>query len=349
MSLWDDFTDAVSDAGDAIADAADTAAQVVEDTVNAVADAAGDAVETAGNAVADALGAIAHFIESSPLGEVPVLGWLTVKALRWLADVISSATDYVASVIKGTLGAVAGVIGGLIRVVVGGIGGLLAGDGRVFVKGVGDIAAAIGGWVVVSVGKFVGLVQSSLFLQDTKRPLTREELEDLRRVFRGSVALYNVRVVPGSAGLFSVNSRPFTLGNTIYMKGVDPTAQRKVLVHECTHVWQFQHQGSRYVIDALGAQSSDNGYHWQEELADGATRWQDFNAEAEGKFIEDVYAGGSLAGVPPTGKGEFYDDDPVGPNARFVVDELDFTALARDSIAYVRSASSWRFSNKIRG
>jgi hypothetical protein len=116
-------------------------------------------------------------------------------------------------------------------------------------------------------------------------------------VFRGSVALDRVRVVPGPAGLFDVNDRPFTLGNTIYLKG---RTSPKLLVHECVHVWQYQHRGPRYAYDALMAQRrlGQGAYDWRAELARGKA-WADFNAEAQAEYVADHWAEGSpMSGTP---------------------------------------------------
>ena len=98
----------------------------------------------------------------------------------------------------------------------------------------------------------------------------------LAKVFGGSVALYNVRIVEGRSGVFGANQRPFTLGNTIYMKRTEPARFADMLVHEVVHVWQYQHLGPRYTAD-LGAQAryGEEGRapsHWEAGLARGGQR-----------------------------------------------------------------------------
>src|SRR5205814_3844422 len=105
----------------------------------------------------------------------------------------------------------------------------------------------------LGLGTFVALVQKVLFLQRPARALTEAEREMLRRVFRRSVSLYNVRLVEGRAGLFGFNVRPFTLGNTIYLKYY-LSSLPGLLIHECVHVCQYQNIAPRYLIEALGAQ-----------------------------------------------------------------------------------------------
>ncbi len=146
------------------------------------------------------------------------------------------------------------------------------------------------GGVIVLLGRLVGAAQRVVpGVQDKERPLTEAERALLEEVFGDSVALGDVRVVPGRSGLFGVNARPFTLGNTVYLKGRgDPG----VLVHECAHVWQYQHHGPRYAADALFAQAFvDDPYNWAKEIERGKTAWTAFNAEAQAAFVEDAWAG----------------------------------------------------------
>lgn len=232
-----------------------------------------------------------------------------------------------------------GILGGGIRVIFGGLGGLLAWDGRVFRKGLIDIASAFGGAILGVEGKAITYLQSPF---EERRRLTRGEKDLLYRVYRRSLALYNIRVVPGQALIFHVNDAPFTLGNTIYLKG---NYSEELLVHEAAHVWQYQNRGVRYLADAVGAQwfiGRQTAYDWEREYRHGRTRWQDFNAEAQAELLDDIYAGGSLGGN--TGGGIFYNEDPVANDARFSWGE-DYTELAKSAVAYVRGALSLRLSH----
>jgi hypothetical protein len=104
-------------------------------------------------------------------------------------------------------------------------------------------------------------------------------------------------------------------------------------------VWQNQHLGTRYLADALWGQATlpGQGYSWRDELNRGHSRWQDFNREAAAAFLEDIFTLGKK--VPTTHvAGEFYDDDPTGPDVKFMDGATDRTGLARDSVLYVRGA-----------
>lgn len=333
MGFFDDIGNAISDAADAVAD-------VVEDVVNAVEEVVTDVVETVGSGIEDGLSAVGDFLSG-----IPVVGGIVGGFFHWVGDFVSAAFDLVGAIVKGVLGIVGGVIAGVIRIVFGGIGGLLAWDATVFVKGWGDIFSSIAGGVVLILGKALSLIQAIFFLQWGERPLTKNERTILERVFRQSVALYNVRVIEGFAGLFSINSRPFTLGNTIYMKDTDPATNPAVLVHECTHAWQYQNLGARYTSDAIWAQwTADNAYDWEGEIGAGKTHWWDFNGEAQGAFMENLYLQGRVVGTTATGNGEFYNDDPVGSNVEFMIGRRDHTPLAVETVAHVRGAFAWRLS-----
>lgn len=330
------------DVGDFISDVADTAAGVVEDVVNAVEEVVTDVVETVGNAVEDAATAVGDFLSG-----VPLIGGLLSGFFRWLGTAISAIFDLVGAVIKGVLGIISGVVAGLIRVIIGGIGGLIEWDASVFIKGIGDITSGVGGAVVLILGKFLGAVQAIFFLQWGERRLTDAERELLERVYRGSVALYNVRIIEGFAGLYSLNDRPFTLGNTIYMKDTNPTSRPEVLVHECGHVWQYQNLGARYTTNALWAQwTIDDAYDWESEISGGITRWEDLNPEAQCEFLEDLFLGGNvIRGPNPPEPGIFYKDEPIGNDVVFVKGGVDHTSFAREGVDFLRGAWAWRLSN----
>lgn len=325
MGFWSDIGDAISDGADAVGNA-------VEDVVNGVGDAVSDAVETVGNGISDGLNVFGSVLE-----KIPGVGRLLGGVVRWLGDIVSSGLTFVGATIKSVLNLAAGIVAGTVRV----IGGIWSLDWSLIKKGLLGMAASVAGFILIFAGTFWAWVQSVIPLQWGKRRLTKQEEIILRRVYRRSVALYNVRIIEGFAGLYSLTSDPFTLGNVIYMKDHDPVAEPKLLVHECAHVWQYQHRGARYAADAVGAQwFIEDEYNWLREYNAGVRRWQDFNSEAEAEFLEDVYHEGHLTGHSSMHNGEFYKSDPVSMGVEFR--NATLTAFARDSVAYVRGAFNWR-------
>lgn len=196
----------------------------------------------------------------------------------------------------------------------------------------GGLAEAVVGKVVTGAGRAAGAVQAALGLQARERPLTPEEKAVLRRVYRGSLDLEPIRLVVGRSGLFGLSDRPFTLGNRIYMKGVDPARRLDVLVHECCHVWQYQHQGTRYVGGSLLSQLKGGAYEWRRERAAGKA-WRQFNPEAQAQLIQDLFRFGSRG--TRTGDGVFFEEEPLAADIAFP--EADHVAFARESVDFLRS------------
>jgi hypothetical protein len=353
MSFWDDIEDVASSAGDVIKGAANAVGGAIVDAANAVGQAVSSAVESVGHSASNALRKLGRAAR-----KLPGIGRALERAFGWAGDVVSSVTHFAAVVIKAAIGAAAGVAAGAIRVFGGAIGALLTGDGSVVSKGLGNIFFGIGGGILIIVGGALGLAQAIVLLQRERELLAPDEHEILQRIFRRSVAYSNVRVVRGWAGLFSViSSKPVTIGNTIYLKSIPPEERLKQLVHECGHVWQYQHEGANYTAEAQGAQWTlgKKAYDWTAEVARGKHRWREFNVEAQAELFEDAYMGGRRTDLAsPGAPGDFFIDDPIGPNVKFVVEHTDETGqkvhtdhtdLARESAAYVRSAFNWSFSH----
>lgn len=307
----------------AVSDAGDRVAGVAEAVLNVVAEASSDLVETIGTGAEDALRVVAGFAVRVRVADRVLAGFL-----RWMGCVVAGTLGLVAATVKAGFAVIAGAVGGTIRILLGAVGL----DRRRCAQGALDVASGVAGAAIVVVGTAVALIQACLFLQRIHRPLTDTEKEALRAVFRRSVALRNVRVVEGFAGILGVNRRPFTLCNTIFLKRVDPSMRPEVLVHECTHVWQYQHGGSRYAADALGAQAFvENPYSWQAEIARGRIRWEQFNAEAQAQLLEDLHEHGSLGAA--------------NDHAELYMDGANHSALAAQALDAVRARPAWRLSS----
>lgn len=326
MSFFDDAADWVSDT---VSDGGDAIAGGVEDALNA----AQDALEDAADAVSD----------------TPVIGGALGSFFGWAGDLVSSIGGVIGSAVKGVAGAVAGAVSGTLRIV----GGIFTGNLGSILQGVQDIVSGVAGGILVFAGNVVSLVQT-VFTIERRRKLTDEELRLLENVFREGLALSRIRVVVGLVGLFAVNDRPVTVGCIIYMKATKAEDWNAVLVHECVHVWQYQHVGPRYASDALGAQlllgkdrrGGDVAYAWQRELP---KPWEKFNREAQAEAVSDVFLYGGLEGVVPAGDGQFYGADRVPAVGTFVLPPAgldppshleagNFTALADELTQALRSA-----------
>jgi hypothetical protein len=87
--------------------------------------------------------------------------------------------------------------------------------------------------------------------------------------------------------------------------------QNSTLMHELTHVWQFEQMGSVYIPRAIRAQKSKMGYNYGGVSALKTSREQgksflSFNLEQQGDIISDYFR--IKGGYPPRwGDGDRYD------------------------------------------
>ena len=207
-------------------------------------------------------------------------------------------------------------------------------------KGLQDIVTPIAGRVIVSGGSAIGLIQSITRAQGSARALTDEEKAVLTRVFQNSLDYSVIRMVEGKAGIFSMNKRPFVLGNTIYIKKY--ASRTGTVVHEATHVWQYQNTGSRYVCDALGAQFFvQNPYSWEKEIDErGKNNWSDWNAEAQAEIFKDIWEKGELRNAAGATLDErdgcFYDANGRDTFGYLKTGGRDYTAIATKAVEIIR-------------
>jgi hypothetical protein len=291
--------------------------------INKLADGVTDLVESIGHLAGDGLTALGK--------KIPYVG----KAFEWLGAVVISLFDLLAAVIKGTGAVFGGFASGIIRL----IGSLFTLDWRGMLWGLGDMAAGVVGGVIAVGGKALALVQVIICI-GWPRPLNDAEKVVIKQVFDESLATYNVRIVDGFAGLFSINPRPFVLGNMIYMKAVTVATEPEALAHECVHIWQNQHVGACYTAEALASQFWGVGYQWWED-ADAGLEWVDFGREAQGQTVQNMYGDSVSTGVPATGA-IFSEPDPA--IRAFSFNGMDRKAMANDAIETIRSYTPWRLT-----
>lgn len=298
------------------------AAEWIEDQLSNAGDAGADAVEEAGNAFGDFLGD------------------------NRVGNAVKHGAAIIASVIKAVADTIGVGIGAAIKTAVG----VITLDYKLFWEGVTDVVSSAVGNVIVTVGHTLGLLGTLLTIQEGTRYLTGEEKTLLRRVFKKSLNYDVIKIIEGITGFLGVNSRPMVLGNTIYLK--HNRATDELLVHECTHVWQYQNKGNRYAADAINAQLVvPDEYNWEREInTRDKDDWNDFNAEAQAKFFEDLWVEGKLvdgSGVLiEDGNGRFYDADWKNNFGVFEITHYnddgtsntsDYTDIAKRAVKTVRN------------
>jgi hypothetical protein len=129
-------------------------------------------------------------------------------------------------------------------------------------------------------------VQSGAAFSVAGRGLTDRERKIAKDVFQDSIDLSTVRIV-----ISSVAAAPTTLGNNIRTNGPMSDA---VLVHELTHVWQYQNLGTRYISDsayhqtvAMVSGDSRNGAYNVQVVANKS--FTDYTAEHQAMIVESWY------------------------------------------------------------
>jgi hypothetical protein len=160
-------------------------------------------------------------------------------------------------------------------------------------------------------GGFLGTVVAGLLnLLATYRPLSDPEKFVAGRVFGGSIDLDLVSIsaesldndiIFGIQGLFndSPEARAFVTGTLINRDAREPLTDA-VLIHELTHVWQNFAVGPIYLIEAIHAQTTPEGYNYgynenpegeasgegaQDELRAARGNFESFNREQQGQIV----------------------------------------------------------------
>jgi hypothetical protein len=124
----------------------------------------------------------------------------------------------------------------------------------------------------------------------TSRPrsLTADEQHLLLTIFGQSV---NLDVVELAFTKLAVSGRAYTLANTIHIpeqmpKGV--TFDTQTLVHEMTHVWQYQTQGTAYISDSIYHQVTQGKDAYSLTIVPGQAL-RDYGAEQQAMIVENYY------------------------------------------------------------
>jgi len=166
------------------------------------------------------------------------------------------------------------------------------------------------------------------------RSLRPEEIAEIEKVFGGGLDITRCRISEGSQfpnlvgriGAFFRRTKPpdanaITVGNTSYFPRVlitdkpnDPgwLTDMGWLMHELTHQWQYQHDGIRYLFEAMFAPTyvyTPTGETHNDALKgshkSGKT-FRDFNREQQGDIVRDYYWSTKLE--PPDADRSGWDD-----------------------------------------
>ncbi|MGH9405565.1 MAG: hypothetical protein ACRD3D_06985 [Terriglobia bacterium] len=124
-------------------------------------------------------------------------------------------------------------------------------------------------------------------------PLTPPELEVIKKIFATSVDASRIRLLRTG-----IANAPTTLGNQIRIapnQRTDTPDWLSTLVHETTHVWQYQTRGTNYITDSIYhqlraqvAMGTRSGAYFNYRLTKGSS-FSDYSAEEQAQIVEDYY------------------------------------------------------------
>jgi len=298
-----------------------------------------DLIETPGSIIQDNLDVLRN-----NLPNIPIIEFLLRGGLFWIASVVSSAFIFLSGLIKAAGSINRGVIAGGIRI----LGGIIGYNSFQAKTGCLDIISNIIGGIILCGGHLLMLLQAILFLGRIKRKLTKQEKILLKKIFKKSLGLYNMRIVEGWTGLPLLNKFAWNFGNTVFLNCNDLSETPDLLVHECTHAWQFQNLGARYLSDAIWLMFfHGDPYNWKLEIQIGKNQWIHFNCESQAEFLQDLYLKGRIVGDNPSRKhGVFYSGHGL-KKGRFTIERKEYTNFASDAVSTVRKNKNWRISRMI--
>lgn len=175
-----------------------------------------------------------------------------------------------------------------------------------------DLWENFGKWAArngINMAERLGVDLEQVFSLVLTRKLSNQELQIAKSVFGDSINYDLVRI-----NQWFGNDRAFVTLHTINVNpskiNTNTLEGKATLIHELTHVWQYEHLGAKYVADALIAQSGDgiktgsyppnigkpstNGYAYGgytelQSRMDKAQGLNSFNLEQQAMIVEHYY------------------------------------------------------------
>jgi hypothetical protein len=172
----------------------------------------------------------------------------------------------------------------------------------------GQTLAGFGGWLHrlltqlfdLGGGPEVGQIVMRLITRTT--PLTGDEIASISSVLGPNALRYeDIRVAEG--GLFDLifklnGNLAFATWHTVNMprEGHHTRANRAIMVHELTHVYQYERVGTRYLGEAIYMliKTKRDCYNYGasgglQQACDAGRTYRDFNREQQAQITQDYY------------------------------------------------------------
>lgn len=175
-------------------------------------------------------------------------------------------------------------------------------------------------------------------LTKSRRPLTIQEKSILRPVFQDSIDYEAIRIATTDVGQ---KGRPYTFANTIRIPP-QTVFTPNTLVHEVTHVWQYQTQGSSYISDSAWHQMTEGDEAYHVTLAAKQSIYG-YTAERQAMIVEAYYVDSVRKPKPqqPASQTDYFflkEEVPIGwsllPDVIRMICEVQRARPMSDSDAY---------------
>jgi hypothetical protein len=272
----------------------------------------------------------------------------TLPIAKWINGILLGSGTVISAIIK----SIAGIIGSGVSSILFLINTLISFSIEPALQGLTNLLITIAGGIISVLSNLFILIARVMGLLSEGRQLSEDEKNILRVVFRTSLNPNKIRIAyfPFWHKYF------FALHNTIYSPHKDQSIPPHLLVHESVHVWQYHHEGVKYLAEALLAQVQygiknipGNAYDWTAEISRGKTDWGNFNKEAAAQLIEEIWKEGEAC-IPSNeaeplevenGCGVFFimsaEEDNRKPRFISKRNHQDYTDLAIESMLMLRS------------
>ena len=245
-------------------------------------------------------------------GAIEAVGGAISTAVDWIAGRVQDAGRWVANLLRDLPArlmrfgeAIVTGLAGAITFIPEAIGALISGGVRGFGDWIWQKLRAGAVWVhrlVTSLFDLIGgpeLFEFALHMFSKATPLTSDEVDAGKSVLGDNAIRWSdVRVGEGGilALIFALNGgRAFTTFHTINIPSTGDHARSNVaiMVHELTHVYQFERAGSRYLGEAIHAQATIGyGYGGSAGLTSdraAGKHYRDYNREQQAQIAQDYY------------------------------------------------------------
>ena len=241
-------------------------------------------------------------------GAARAVGSAIAGAFDWVAERLGDAGRWVVSLIRELPARLVRLaqtvlegLAGAITFIPEAIQALASGGIRGFGDWLWEKAKSGGTWILTLVSRVLDVMggpeiaEFILHLITRASPLTGAEIAAAQSVLGANAIRWgDVRVDEG--GLLTIifhfnNARAFTTFHTI---NLPDRSDLSIVVHELTHVFQYEHVGSLYIGQAIHAQGTTVGYNYGGAAGlhsdrEAGKHYSDYNREQQAQIAQDYY------------------------------------------------------------